>query len=122
MCAGHIGEVIWMDNIIEAEAAHLPVAEAQHLSAPRVKGHDGEVKLVLGLEHDLLLGHLEEGGRPKGRADAEEGEGRVLRLAVLTMEGFDSTSDVQALKRRGRRSSKWSSRGKREVKKRSSGD
>jgi hypothetical protein len=94
MCAGHIGEVVRMDDIVEAEAAHLSVAEAQDLATPGVKGNDGEVELVLGLEHDLLLGHLEEGGRAEGGADAEEGEGRVLRFSILAVEGFYSTSNI----------------------------
>ena len=71
--AGHVRQIIRMDKVVNPEAAHLPVAEAQDLPPSRVKGHHGQVQLVLGLEHDLLLGHLEEGGRPKGGADAEEG-------------------------------------------------
>ena len=45
----------------------------------------------------LLLGHLQEARRPEGGADAEEREGRVLRLTVLPAELLDLTSDIQPL-------------------------
>ena len=100
VCAGHIGQIVGMDNVVEAQVADFAVAEAQHLPPPGIEGDNGQVQLVLGLEHDLLLGHLEEGGRPERRADAEEGQRRVLRFPILPVQRFDSTPNVQALKRK----------------------
>ena len=42
----------------------------------------------------LLLGHLQQAGRAKWGADAKEGEGRLLRFSVLTMQLLDLPSDV----------------------------
>ena len=42
----------------------------------------------------LLLGHLEQAGRAEGGADAKEGEGRLLRLSVLTVQLLDLPPDV----------------------------
>jgi hypothetical protein len=38
---------------------------------------------VLGLEHDLLVRDLEQRGRAEGRAQAEQGQRRLLVLLVL---------------------------------------
>ena len=53
MSTSHIGQIIRMNNIVHAKAAHIRIAETKDLATPRVKGHDAEVKLVLGFEHNL---------------------------------------------------------------------
>ena len=99
MRAGHVGQVVIVDEIVATDVSNLPVVVAKHLLAPAVHGDEGKVELVLGLEHDLLLGDVEEGGRAEGRADAEEGQRRILALLVLTVEDFDAAANVQTLKK-----------------------
>jgi hypothetical protein len=69
---------------------------------PLVHGYKAEVEFVLALEHDLLLGNLQQRRRSERSADGKEREGGLLRLAILPMENFDSPSDIQPLKKKMR--------------------
>lgn len=97
MSAGDVGKVVWVDEVVYPEGTDLHVGEPEDLPPPGVEGNDPEVELVLGLEHDLLLWHLEEGGWPEGGTDAEEGQRGVLGLTVLAVEGLDLPPYIQSL-------------------------
>ena len=58
MRTGNISEVIRMNEVINTEVSNLAVTKPQNLPTSGVKGDHAKVKLVLRLEHDLLLRHL----------------------------------------------------------------
>ena len=68
--------------------------KSEDLPASGIEGHDAEVELVFGLEHDLLLRHLEQGRGSEGGADAEQGQRGLLRFSILAMEGLYAAPDV----------------------------
>jgi len=96
MGARHIGKVIVVHQIVASHVDQLGVRVAQDVLAPLVHRHQREVQLVLGLEHVLLVGDLQQAGRSEGRAVGEEGQWGLLRLAVLAMEDLDPSANVQA--------------------------
>ena len=57
---------------------------------------------MLRLEHDLLLWDVQERGRSKGCAYAEERQGRVVSLLVLAVQNFNPAADVQPLECRNK--------------------
>lgn len=69
--------------------------------SPLVNGEHGEVQLVLGLEHELLLRHVQQRRRSEGSAEGEERQHRLLRLPVLALKDPDPATDVQTLPNEG---------------------
>ena len=52
---------------------------------------------MLRLEHELLLRHVEQRGRPEGGAEGEQRQHRLLGLPVLALQHPDTAADVQPL-------------------------
>ena len=70
---------------------------AAGVTLPLVYGEKGKVQLVLRLEHDFFVGHLEERGRPERCAQAKESQWSLFTLFVLPMQHLDAATDIQSL-------------------------
>ena len=66
-------------------------------ASPLIDGEHGEVELVFRLEHELLLGHVEQRGRSEGRAEREQRQHGLLRLPVLALQDSNPAPNVQTL-------------------------
>ena len=64
---------------------------------PLVQGDEGEVQLVLRLEHDLLVRDLQQGRGSERGAQTEQGQGGFLVLLVLPVKHLDLAPDIQTL-------------------------
>ena len=92
-----VGEVLWVDEVVDPLAGELHLAVAEQLLAALLERDDAEVQFVFWFEHDLLLRHLQQARRPERGADAEKGE-RFLGFSILAMERFDFSANVKTLK------------------------
>ena len=109
MGGGYVGEVIWMDDIIDPGAGAVGVRVAQHLQVhhirnagnleetknlqfhvtktsvylltPLVQGHEPQVELVLRFEHDLQeeMGSGGEKGSWSGGQEVRRSGGQEVR-------------------------------------------
>lgn len=96
MGTGYVGQVVVVHQIVAAHVDQLGVRVAQDVLAALIHGHQGEVQFVLRLEHVLLVRDLQEAWRPERSAVGEEGQRRLLRLAVLAVEHLDPAANVQS--------------------------
>ncbi len=67
------------------------------LRLPLIHGDEGEIESMFTFEHALLMRQFEQARWAERRADGEQGQGRLFRLAVLSVKHLHTASDIQSL-------------------------